>query len=216
MLSKEPGAFISSNDVLTALLSICLQQTKPAELALKDDHDYTVAFVANLRSRMHPPWPEHYIGVLLTMVLVSRSELINYVHEKRVDLVASEVGLDKDELKQITNLAMNMRKKLQDVDDRYVRGLLAHMQQQRDWSQMNIKGGDFSYSSIRHLKVHDLDWGPDLGKITGFRLFFGLLEDFCLILPADPGGDWDMQISLRPGYQRALMENRLFRWATSD
>ncbi|GKZ92305.1 hypothetical protein CBS147343_7721 [Aspergillus niger] len=216
MLSKEPGAFISSNDVLTALLSICLQQTKTAELALKDDHDYTVAFVANLRSRMHPPWPEHYIGVLLTMVLVSRSELINYVHEKRVDLVASEVGLDKDELKQITNLAMNMRKKLQDVDDRYVRGLLAHMQQQRDWSQMNIKGGDFSYSSIRHLKVHDLDWGPDLGKITGFRLFFGLLEDFCLILPADPGGDWDMQISLRPGYQRALMENRLFRWATSD
>ncbi|XRM46358.1 hypothetical protein ABZX51_009396 [Aspergillus tubingensis] len=216
MLSKKLRHFVSSNDVLTAFLSICLQQTRTVEAALHDDHDYTVAFVANLRSRMRPPWPEHYMGVLLTMVLVSHSELINFVDETKVAIVASELGFDKDELVQITNLSMNMRKKLQEIDDGYVRGLLAHMQKQRDWSQMNIKGGDFSYSSIRHLKVHDLDWGPSLGNIAGFRLYFGLLEDFCLLLPADQTGDWDMQISLRPSHQRALMENRLFRWATGD
>ncbi|GKZ33111.1 hypothetical protein AbraIFM66950_002889 [Aspergillus brasiliensis] len=217
LLGKDSQLFISSNDVLTALLSIWLHQTHTANAISEDNNDnenYTVAFVANLRSRMHPPWPEHYIGVLLTMVLVFRSTFTNFVDEQKAKRVASDTGIDKEALVQITNLAMNMRKKLQEIDDGYVRGLLAHMQQQRDWSQMNIKGGDYSFSSIRHLKVHGLDWGPSLGKIDGFRLYFGLLGDFCLLLPADLEGGWDMQVSLRPVQQRVLVESRLFRWVT--
>ncbi|RAK95023.1 O-acetyltransferase [Aspergillus ibericus CBS 121593] len=213
--SKESPHFLSCNDVLTALLTICLRQSQGAKL--RDDEDFTVAFVANVRSRMDPPWPDHYIGVLLTMVLVAQSSMVNLVDEQKASIAARDLGIDKDELVRITNLAANMRQKLLGVDDQYVRSLLAYMQQQRDWSQMNIKGGDVSYSSIRHLKVYDLDFGPSLGKITDFRLYFALLDDFCLLLPAAPGGgDWDMQLSINPSHQQALMENGLFRWALSE
>ncbi|OOF99512.1 hypothetical protein ASPCADRAFT_402257 [Aspergillus carbonarius ITEM 5010] len=210
---QAPPPFVSSNDVLTALLTICLQQS---QCATAKEEDYTVASVANIRSRMDPPWPDHYLGVMLTMVLVTQSSMANVVDDQKASIAARDLGISKDELIQITNLAANMRQKLLGVDDQYVRGLLAYMQQQRDWSQMNIKGGDVSYSSIRHLKVYDLDFGPDLGKIANFRLYFALLDKFCLILPAAPGGDWDMQISMSPSHQQALMNNELFQWAVSE
>ncbi|PWY89457.1 O-acetyltransferase [Aspergillus sclerotioniger CBS 115572] len=211
--SKANPPFVSSNDVLTALLTICLQQS---QCTTEHKEDYTVASVANVRSRMDPPWPDHYLGVMLTMALVTRSSMADLVDEQKASIAAEELGIDKDELVQITNLAANMRQKLLAIDGQYVRGLLAYMQQQRDWGEMKIKGGDVSYSSIRHLKVYDLDFGPSLGKIADFRLYFALLDEFCLILPAAPGGDWDMQISLSPSHQQALMNNELFRWALSE
>ncbi|PYI08488.1 hypothetical protein BO78DRAFT_73234 [Aspergillus sclerotiicarbonarius CBS 121057] len=212
--SNGPPPFLSCNDVLTALLTLCLQQSQCTEA--REEEDYTVAFVANIRSRMEPPWPDHYLGVMLTMVLVAQSSMANLVDEQKASIAARELGIDKDELVQIANLAANMRQRLLGVDDQYVRGLLAYMQQQRDWSHMNIKGGDVSYSSIRHLNVYDLDFGPCLGKIADFRLYFALLDEFCLILPAAPGGDWDMQISMSPNHQQALTENELFRWALCE
>ncbi|PYH95242.1 hypothetical protein BO71DRAFT_208317 [Aspergillus ellipticus CBS 707.79] len=206
-----PPEFMSCYDVMTALLTVCLQQSEGPEAEEKED--YTVAHVANVRARMDPPYPGHYMGDMVTMVLVSESKSADLVDTKKTSAAAKELGIREDELLQIANMAANMRQKLLGVDDQYIRSLLDHLQQQRDWSQMNIKGGDVSYSSIRHLKVYDFDFGPNLGKIADFRLYFGLLDMFCLVLPAGPGNDWDMQLSLDPDFQQVLMKNRLFRWA---
>ncbi|PWY71720.1 O-acetyltransferase [Aspergillus heteromorphus CBS 117.55] len=207
----EPPSFLSCYDVMTALLTLSLRQSEGHKTT--EEEDFTVAHVVNARSRMDPPYPPHYMGNMVTMAIVSQSGSADLVDISKASAAAKELGISEDELVQIANMAANMRRKLIGIDDQYVRGVLAHLQEQRDWSKTYIKGGDISYSSIRHLRVFDFDFGPELGKVADFRLFFGLLDKFCLVLPAGPGNDWDMQVSLDPIFQQVLRKNRLFRWA---
>ncbi|RAL13813.1 fumigaclavine B O-acetyltransferase easN [Aspergillus homomorphus CBS 101889] len=213
-MDASPPAYVSSHDVLTSILAVCLRQSQPSTF---QKPDYRISFAANLRSRMSPRWPELYLGNMLAMLHVPDSCLADRTDKHRAIIAAHHIGMCSDDLIKITDTAAAIRHEIVSLTDSHIRGLIDHLRLQIDWGGMNIKGGDFSVTSLRHLKVYGFDFGGDLGAVADFRLHVGLLEGLlCVVLPRGRDGDWDIQFMLEKEQFHVLCKHRLFRWLMGE
>ncbi|PYI21924.1 hypothetical protein BO99DRAFT_452581 [Aspergillus violaceofuscus CBS 115571] len=207
-------AYISCHDVLTSLLAVCLHQGQATAL---HEGDYKISFAANLRPRMRPPWPNLYLGNMVAMLHVPQSSLTEKANINKGIIAAYHLNMHTEDLIQVANTASAIRQEIRTLTDPHIRSLITYLRLQRDWGAMNIKGGHFSVTSLRHLNVYNFNFGEDLGTVSDFRLHVGLLEGFlCVILPKGQHKDWDIQFMLQKEQVQAVKNHRLFRWLMGE
>ncbi|RAH72609.1 O-acetyltransferase [Aspergillus aculeatinus CBS 121060] len=206
--------YISCHDVLTSLLAVCLRQDQVTAL---HEGEYTISFAANLRPRMRPPWPDLYLGNMVAMLHVPQSSLTEKVNIDKGIIAAHYLNMHNEDLIQVANTAAAVRQEIRTLTDPHIRSLITYLRLQRDWGAMNIKGGHFSVTSLRHLNVYSFNFGRDLGTVADFRLHVELLDGFlCVVLPKGKHKAWDIQCMLQEEQVQAVKSHRLFRWLMSE
>lgn len=219
--SRDHLQFVSSNDVLSALLGVCINRARNRkESNLSENPDLAVA--VNCRGRFSPPMPDFYLGNAVTAVRV-------YLNSPDVALELPETGpetmsyppFDNECTTRIAKLAFQIRVKLDSIDDGYIRGIISYLQNMNGRDKIGLRLPDTTLSSWRHLKVYCLDFGTNLGRVACFNMQSGLSDGICVIMPTRPvtaeGGTgiapWDVDITLKQEDMTSLIEDDLFRSA---
>ena len=213
---------ISSNNILTALLAICIDRARRSKLPNRTDRSQLFVAV-NLRGRLQPPLPENYLGNAVTVariLLTPPSLHLKQFLENQSPSICD--GIDDGDLHQIASLATNISAKVTSINDEFVRSFISYVRGHQDWSFTNTKLPDVIVSSTRHLKVYSLDFGTILGQIDGFELLQPrTLDGVCIIMPDRrrtvhtdaQTPPWDVRLTLNTTTVQYLMDDPLFCWA---
>ncbi|PWY94267.1 hypothetical protein BO94DRAFT_572749 [Aspergillus sclerotioniger CBS 115572] len=208
-----PQQTLSSNDILTALISLAITRTttpiKPNTL--------TLTMSVNLRSRIHPTSLTHYLGTAITAVRVNIP--INPT-QPTLTLPTTTITTIPD-LTSLTQTAHQIRTALNTLTRESIPNLITHIRERRHAGEdICLQMGDIVVSSWRHLSVYGIDFGPGLGKITGFEVQEGLMERLVVVLPrkrdGDGDGDWDVCITLSEHEMEGFRRDGLVRWVLGE
>ncbi|CAI7586969.1 unnamed protein product [Penicillium bialowiezense] len=198
----QPSRALSSNDVLTALLAISIHRTReisatPAELVM----------AVNLRGRFRPPQFESYLGNLVTIVKAPiPGEGPSTASHCR------ENGIGHDEIQQIVHIGSHIRGRLESLDESYLSSWI--QSDPRDLE--GITADHIIFSSFRHLKVYQVDFGSILGHIEAFESLNPPANNTCVLLPqAVESSLWQVNITMDLIHLKTLQEDSLFAWATA-
>ncbi|EAW15308.1 putative acetyltransferase [Aspergillus clavatus NRRL 1] len=197
---------LSSNDVFTAFLAVCISQAQNALKRHPKESDIVMA--VNLRNKLQPAIPDSYLGNMVTVMRTEFNPRLCHCAE-----------IDDERKSRIAELAFKIRTRLTSFDDEHVRSLVSYIKDQNDWSMVNMKfSGMMSITSWRHLNVCALDFGPGLGRI-GFDVpTVGAPDGLCILMPrqakAGSGGlhnaPWDIYLSLDSPVMDTLMKDPFF------
>jgi fumigaclavine B O-acetyltransferase len=229
-------SFVSTNNVLTALLwGMIIKARHGSGASSKQNEqqhqDYDCTMAINLRSFFDPPLPVRYMGNTTTALrlTVKSTDLLRNptVIAKDLDVqVSSRFGVDLYSLLPIAYTSYRIRDHLSRIDDTYVRSLIAFFKSHKDWNTMKFSPADIMITSVRHLKVYELDFGQSLGYIVSFSNQRSLVGNLCLIMPAsvpisraastEERNDcppWEVRVTLDETTMDNLKRDSLLRWA---
>lgn len=214
----DQDPILSRNDVLTALLAICMNRARQNEQT--NSLPSSLGVPVNLRRRFHPSLLENYLGNAIMALVVEIDPPT--VHSA---LRCGTTPLHAD-LNELTTLSLRIRKELILLDQKaYIGGLISYLREQSDWGATSIGFTDITVSSLRHLDINGLDFGPEIGRVNSFDVQSGMYPGICDILPTcgsnmnDAGGTnlteapWDVCITLENSAWSAFMEDGLMLWA---
>jgi fumigaclavine B O-acetyltransferase len=201
----QSSAWISSNDLITATLVICVDRALHPERADKTrSADFLMA--VDLRSRVQPPLPETYLG---NSIFPVHDEI--YFKE-----TAGRTGEDAD-LLHLTRLALHIRTKLASMDETVAYSASATVADYDDWTKIEANPAGIIVTSWRSLKIYSLDFGPGLGCIEDFEPGLALVPGGCIFLPSrvsiENSGStppWEVCITLNTGGSEVLVQDPLF------
>ena len=198
-----PGAWVSSNDIITAVLAICVDRVLHPERTDKTQSaDFLMA--VDLRSRVNPPLPRTYLG-----------NAIYPVHDDIYFNDSPVKGEDAD-LIHLARLAHRVRSNLVSMDENLVYSASAEVAEQDDWTQIDAGPANIIVTSWRNLKVFSLDFGEGLGYIEDFEPGLALVPGGCIFLP-ERGlledrsvAPWEVCVTLTTGVSEMLVRDPLF------
>ncbi|OQD78253.1 hypothetical protein PENDEC_c001G02505 [Penicillium decumbens] len=198
-------AWISSNDIITATLVICIDRTfHPERLDKTGSADFLMA--VDLRSRIQPPLPETYLGNLIFPV---HDEI--YFKE-----TAGQTGEDADSL-HLAQLALRIRTRLASIDETVAYSASATVAEYDDWTKIEANPAGIIVTSWRGLKTYSLDFGAGLGYIEDFEPGLALVPGGCIVLPSrmlqENSGStppWEVCITMKKGDNQVLVQDPLF------
>jgi fumigaclavine B O-acetyltransferase len=200
---SSSSAWISSNDIITAMLVICVDRTLHPERADKTKSaDFLMA--VDMRSRVHPPLPETYLG---NSIFPVHDDI--YFKE-----TAGQTGQDAD-LLHLTQLALHIRTKLGQIDETVAYSASAAVAEYEDWAKIEAKPAGIIVTSWRSLKIFSLDFGPGLGYIEDFEPGLALVPGGCILLPSrvsspEKTPPWEVCITMKMGDSKTLVQDPLF------
>ncbi|PYI06216.1 hypothetical protein BO78DRAFT_120644 [Aspergillus sclerotiicarbonarius CBS 121057] len=202
----QSSAWISSNDIITATLAICVDRALHPERASKTKSaDFLMA--VDLRSRVQPPLPKTYLG-----------NSIFPVHDEiYFEDVAGQTGDDAD-LLHLAHLALRVRTKLTSMDETLMHSASAAVADYDDWTKVEAGPAGIIVTSWRGLTVFSLDFGAGLGHIADFEPGLTLVPGGCIFLPSreslEQSGStptWEVCITLKTGDSQVLETDSLFK-----
>ncbi|PWY62392.1 acetyltransferase [Aspergillus eucalypticola CBS 122712] len=205
MPQLQSSKWISSNDVITATLAICVDRALHPERADRTQSaDFLMA--VDLRSRVDPPLPETYLG-----------NAIFPVHDDIYsEEMAGQTGNDADTL-HLAQLALRIRMKLTTMDKTLMYSASAAVADYEDWTKVEAGPAGIIVTSWRGLKVFSLDFGAGLGHIVDFEPGLTLVPGGCIFLPSrtslEKSGSssmWEVCITLKAGDSQLLEKDPLF------
>lgn len=198
----EPGAWVSSNDIITAVLAISVDRVLHPERADKTQSaDFLMA--VDLRGRVNPPLPRTYLG-----------NAIYPVHDDIYFNDSPVKGEDVD-LIHLARLALRVRSTLASMDENLVYSASAEVAGHDDWTQIDAGPADIIVTSWRNLKTFSLDLGEGLGYIEDFEPGLALVPGGCIFLPERASLDgsvppWEVCVTLTTGASEVLIRDPLF------
>lgn len=155
--------FLSSNDVLTALLGVCIERARGENGVDVSSPSRHMTFAVNFRNHL-TTLPDHSLG---NTVFQSRVYFQIPVYElPDLDLLGNLIhlhplqgsGIDTRSLLEIANQAFQSGAGILAYDDASLRSWMAFITMQPDYESMNLRYGDTIASSWRDLKINSLDW----------------------------------------------------------
>ncbi|BCS27755.1 uncharacterized protein APUU_60803A [Aspergillus puulaauensis] len=172
----SPSGFISSNDIVTAVLGITVDRAQdPSKARRKNDENARLTLTVDLRSRVQPPLPSTFVGNMNYPAYCEIQHLVqdnNNNKEEEADLLA------------LTQLALQLRGKLSSMNESVAYSVSAAVADLEDWSNIESKPGNVIVTTWRHLDSYALDFGNGLGKIVDFEAGLSLIPGACIIMPA--------------------------------
>ncbi|KAJ5517691.1 Transferase [Penicillium expansum] len=116
---------ISRNDVLTALLTICMTRARQTEQT--KNLTTQLAVPVNLRRKFHPSLPDSYLGNTIIPLVVD-------IDPPTVPSSRCGTSPMHAHLNELTNLSLRIRKELKLLDEKdYTGGLVSYLREQSDW-----------------------------------------------------------------------------------
>lgn len=188
---------ISSNDVVTALVAIGIDQAlnpSPTE-DWKPDDNASVMMVVDMRARIRPPLPTNYVG---NMIMPVHTELYPSGAEQ------SAATFGDEDLLRVARLAAGIRRKLQSMNEADVYSVAAMVEAQDNWAATGARPANAFFTSWRHLGVYEHDFGAQLGQVVDFNTDSGVLPGVCIILPPRVTGQdrttapWEVNLTMKP------------------
>nr|ADY16688.1 TqaD [Penicillium aethiopicum] len=222
--SKHPRQeFISTNDILTALVALDIYKARSRHI--KDGQtevNAEMVMIVDLREKL-ACLPSSYLGNGVSLVRThanAHHALPNPAVSVSKPNLHPTIG--NATLLEITALALQLRQKLALMDDANMRQDLARLMSNKDWSQLGTRLPDTMVSSWRQLKTCRLDFGPALGRIAEFNPQATLLDGFCIIQPerADDGCEekpgWEVYVTLQSDAMGSFLQNGVFSTLSQD
>ncbi|KAL1852304.1 hypothetical protein Plec18170_006032 [Paecilomyces lecythidis] len=200
---QSSHAWISSNDIITATLVICVDRTLNSERA---DKTKSADFLMAVDMRSRAGLPETYLG-----------NSIFPVHDNiYFKETAWQTGADAD-LLHLTQLALRIRTKLAHMDETVAYSASAAVAEHEDWTKIEAKPAGIIVTSWRGLKIFSLDFGAGLGRIEDFEPGLALVPGGCILLPSRVSPEnrgstppWEVCITMKRGDSKALVQDPLF------
>ena len=205
MALRDRKSLLSSNDVLTALLWISINQSR----SQSREHS-CVGVPVSTRTRFCPPLSDHYLG---NAVLFVESELaVSEIQGLYDDDHSSE--LSTEATRTLSLLAYRIRSSITRVDNDHLRQFLSRAHHSSNWEQLLACPADVFVSSVRSWDLASQNFGPTLGGILAVApVPVSVIEGECIIQPrrCDAKGDdiWEVMVTLKPEDMKALRDNRL-------
>lgn len=234
---KAGPGFVSSNDVLTALLWICA-----SPVVVTQSPSSTVGVAVNSRGRFNPPLPDEYLGnsVAYANSLLNMSQLRCLKHEPAAENEGREairgqsdtsnfsgekqracregcaVIDDDDTMQLLTLMAYRIRCSIADVNGPALAKLVASYYKTPDWSQILLQRCDVIVSSLNDWRVFALDFGSQLGYVD--RVEFlppSSPVGECILKPIqkEKAAVREVMVTLQPEQMRRMSQLSLLQWA---
>ncbi|EEP79378.1 predicted protein [Uncinocarpus reesii 1704] len=199
----QPSKLVSDDDVVTAVFWVCLRRIR-SRPGLDGTPTCTLNRFINVRHRLSPPLPAHYLGNCFLML----------------DESCSTDGLDQPEqhtkegfAREIASAACILRAGLNKVDDQYVRKHLAQFSHANNWANTTIHEPDVVVTSIRRLQAYQ-DFGPVLGKVADFEILPYMNPNGVCTIKPDRGVNksWEVGVTLEKEAMDELRKDPMFGW----
>lgn len=215
----SPSGFISSNDIVTAILGITVDRAQdPSKARRKNDENARLTLTVDLRSRVQPPLPSTFVG---NMNYPAYCEIRHLVQDQRSE--PSQDNNNKEEeadLLGLTQLALQLRGKLSSMNESVAYSVSAAVAGLEDWSSIESKPGNVIVTTWRHLDSYALDFGNGLGKIVDFEAGLSLIPGACIVMPARKKAQkekeaeaeavsWEVNITMKLGDMDVLVGDPL-------
>lgn len=192
--SQDAGRWVSSGDILTAILWSAIISAE-SDSSNDEDGNNTIGFPVNFRSRFNPPLPADYLGAafIMTTATASRRDLISL--SSYMDSTDGAEPLDPASVSKLAGIASTIRASVQRVDEESVRNALVYLDAASD-SRPPITLGPrhdgISIVSWADQDIYRLDWGDVVGTCDAVRLPKLMYKRYPIVLPrisANSNGD---------------------------
>ncbi|KAE8349198.1 hypothetical protein BDV28DRAFT_152104 [Aspergillus coremiiformis] len=219
--TKRSGGLFTQNDIVTSLIGLCGARARKQDLFSPS----SLAFAANMRSFLQPSQLKNYAGNVVGVPRVSfltqqGTDVSNSL--KLNTILKTQTLFDPDDLFLLFNLALNVRRAIQSINNDYACGLISHIIHQNDWGALTNASSDITVSNLRHVPMYELDFGPIIGKPQSFDLPENRVEGVAWILPARPpsptsdyyeaaDAPWEFRLTLRQEAIDRLLQDKLFQ-----
>lgn len=204
------SSFVSSNDIITAILGICIDRAQHP-MGASQNENATVTMTVDLRNRVNPPLSSTSVGNMSFPIR-------NNIHFPRHKQASVRDGIEADFL-HLTQLALQLRSKLGSMNESFAYSVSAAVAARGDWCSVEAKPGDVIVTSWRHLKVFSVDFGEGLGKIYDFDAGLSLVPGACILMPlkaqenafeGQSAVPWEASITMKAGDFDILVNDPLF------
>ena len=190
------SSWISTNDALAALIWRAIVTARLPKLKLESTSSLVRA--VNGRRSVRPAIPDSYMGVCVVGSLprLSLNKLTQKFH--------------------ISDVALHLRKKLNEIDDYHLRSFVSFLQSEPDKRNINFSvpspDSDVMISSWASLPIYPCDFGGHLGKPEFVRRpTFAPLDGLAFIMPQNLAGDIDVAISLKDDDLERLKDDPMWK-----
>ena len=190
------SSWISTNDALSALIWRAFVTARLPKLKMESTSSLLRA--VNGRRAVRPAVPDSYMGVCIVDAFsrLSLSDLAQKLH--------------------ISDIALLLRKTLNEIDDYRLRSFVSLLQSEPDKRNITYSlpspETDVLVSSWASLPIYPSDFGGHLGKPEFVRRpTFAPLDGLVYIMPQNLTGDIDVAISLKDGDFERLKDDPVWR-----
>ncbi|OBT67643.1 hypothetical protein VE03_03828 [Pseudogymnoascus sp. 23342-1-I1] len=180
---KKPCLFVSTNDVCTAALALCVARAK--NLGSKSgcpSQEIHFGMAVGIRSQLALILDEDvpFMGNAIVAVPI-RSQLPPI--PESIDAIHKCNGVELADVYYTSYIASLVREQVVGVDEHRVLSTLGYLQETLDGEEAYLAGWGNPFSSLRKLSLYNLDFGASLGSIVDFHLYPGDTEGAVYTLP---------------------------------
>lgn len=224
---KGETLWLSSNDIVVSLLWMCMNRTRHSHKISENPPPKSseICMSVNVRGRVKPPILPTYMGNMvvflrenidMTVFLQDLDETVNLSKS-----TSEEPGGDQETPLQVKSwqvalcrIALNIRKKLNGLDDEYARSVISYLDEVPDLSTVTVGLSDFHISSWRDLGVYEADFGDAVGHPSDMRIPDGVVDGQFYIMPKRLGKDaeWEAHVTIHQDLMEQLRSDEL--WAS--
>ena len=147
----QSSSYISTNDALSALLFACVTEARKSIMSTNTQQTIPLALTVSGRRLLNPPLPDNYVG---NMSLFSHLDL-------PLQSVTTEIS-------DVATIAVQIRKRLLQLDDAYIKRLIGALRTVDDISKVAPAGRSFKkwyfiITSWTGQRFYSMDWGSEIG-----------------------------------------------------
>lgn len=224
----------SNNEVVTALIWLCGMRARSYAASVERDWSpltdckSSLLFPVDVREILNIS--RAYMGNAVVTPTSTYHFKDTELHDEDplvFDSVTSDLhGFSRHDITVLTSLALSVQKTFQSVNINYVQNVISHIIASEDW-HLPATPGDLSVSSLRRIRVYDMDFGPCLGTPCDFDVPDNRTDGLGWIMPPrsdssarllgyQNGGFWEVRLSLNPVGMESFRNDRLWRLVTLE
>lgn len=216
----KPPPKLSRNDVLTALLSVCIKRARMATQHTNSADPNAIELLTgvNMRERINLPASKDYFGNMALTLVTS----IPLDENARAQLTGNDSHKSKNLLPIIAEFAAIIRTKLRTMDAQHFQDVVSYVHQTDDWSKPYFRlGGDLNFGTARFCDGYNLKFGDALGPVKAFDFPIGITDGVCFFMPPSTerkGEDkpWEVDVTVDAKSLEVLRRDDLICWILGE
>ncbi|PLB48484.1 hypothetical protein P170DRAFT_427568 [Aspergillus steynii IBT 23096] len=208
---------LTCDDIVTAIIWLSASQAR--NRALSAPHSSLIRYV-NVRKLLEPPIPTDLFGNAIAM---SKSHCnLQDLRSEPKDQDSSEhvvPGLTRQAVNHLSHFSKLTRSEDtgKSVDASHVGDLLSTLRASSDWDSLTLTPVDVSVSSMRRIKLYNMDFGESFGLVKDVDTLESNLQGQYLIRPArncSSDAPWEIKMALPKKVVPFLDADPVLTWAS--